>query len=101
MINIATLISVLLILAVYIFVVFLMIPKMRKFTKLWLYILVFIGLIFPDFNSIGEIKLNLETYAIVLAGIEAFEMFFKYIVEERQRCGKSISEKIKRIYDNM
>jgi hypothetical protein len=101
MINITTLISLLIIFVTYMFVTFAMVPRMRKVLKIWLYILVFIGLIFPEFKQIGNLKLNLETYAIVLAGIEAFEMVFKYIVEEQQRKGKFISKRIKRIYENI
>jgi hypothetical protein len=101
MINITTLISLLIIFVAYMFVTFAMVPRMRKVIKIWLYILVFIGLIFPEFKQIGNLKLNLETYAIVLTGIEAFEMVFKYIVEEQQRKGKFISKRIKRIYENI
>ena len=101
MINSTTLISIIMIFAVYILVIFAMTPNMRKIMKIMLYILVFIGLLFPEFKGIGELKLNLETYAIVLAGIEAFEMLFKFIVEEKLKQGKKISTKIKVIYDNM
>ena len=66
----------------YIFVTFFMVPKMRKLLKIMLYVLVFIGLLFPVFEGIGNLKINLETYAIILAGIEAFEMIFKYIIED-------------------
>lgn len=101
MISISTLILIVLIFVVYVFITFNMIPQMRKLTKMWLYIIVFVGLIFPKFKGIGTMEVNLETYAIVLAGIEIFEMIFKYIVEEKQSKGKAISEKIKKIYDSM
>lgn len=101
MISVSTLILIVLIFAVYVFITFNMIPQMRKLTKMWLYIIVFVGLLFPEFKGIGTMKINLETYAIVLADIEIFEMIFKYIVEEQQSKGKNISEKIKKIYDNM
>ena len=101
MISISTLILIVLVFAVYVFITFKMIPQMRKFTKMWLYIIVFVGLLFPEFKGIGTMEINLETYAIVLAGIEIFEMIFKYIVEEKQSKGKDISEKLKKIYNSM
>lgn len=101
MISISTLILIVLIFVVYVFITFNMMPQMRKLTKMWLYIIVFVGLFFPEFRGIGTMEINLETYAIVLAGIEIFEMIFKYIVEEQQSKGKDISEKIKKIYDSM
>lgn len=101
MINITTLILIMFVFTVYILVTFTMVPKIRKLLKIWLYILVFIALIFPEFKGIGNLKLNIEIYAIVLAGIEVFEMILKYIVDDKQTKGKSISKKIKEIYESM
>ena len=98
MITFTTLISIMLIFVVYIFVTFSMIPQIRKLLKIMLYVLVFIGLLFPSFKGIGNLKLNLETYAIVLAGVEAFEMIFKYVVEAKKNKGKFISKKIEKIF---
>ena len=101
MITSSTLISIILIFIMYIFVTFFMVPKMRKLLKIMLYGLVFIGLLFPVFEGIGNLKINLETYAIILAGIEAFEMIFKYIIEDRKNKGKIVSKRIEKIYENM
>lgn len=101
MINYVTLLGVLTILLFYILVTFMMVPCMRKMLKLVLYILVFVGLIFPSFKGIGNLEMNLETYAIVLAGVEVFEMLFKFRIEELQRKGKNISKKSKKIYESM
>ena len=90
MITSSTLISIILIFIMYIFVTFFMVPKMRKLLKIMIYVLVFIGLLFPVFEGIGNLKINLETYAIILAGIEAFEMIFKYIIEDRKNKGKIV-----------
>lgn len=101
MIAITTLVLIMIIFAVYIFTTFAMVPKARKLLKIMLYVLVFIGLLFPSFKGVGNLQINLETYAIVLAGIEVFEMVFKYVVEDKQNKGKSISKKVKRIYESM
>ncbi len=101
MINSTTLISIMIIFIVYMIVIFTMKPQMRKLLKIWLYILVFLGLLFPDFNGIGELKLNLETYAIVVTGVELFEMIFKYVIEIKMNEQKRIGEKTKKIYESL
>ena len=73
----------------------------RKMMKLMIYVAVFLGLLFPGVKEIGDFKINLETYAIVLAGIEVFEMTLKYIVEKRIKNKKHVSKRVERLYDSM
>lgn len=101
MIEINTLIIILLIILTYIFLALRCVPKFRKTIKVYLYILVFIGLLFPEFKGIGEIKVNFGAYALVVAGIEIFEMIFKLIVENRIARGAEVSERMKKIYKSM
>ena len=104
MLPIMSIISVGLILGSYIFCTFLMVPKIRKFYKLLIYILVFIALFFPDIEYIEfplGLKVNFQLYAIVLCGIELFELCIEFYVEGKKRDKKPISKNLERVYQSL
>lgn len=104
MLPIASIISVLIVLVFYVFCTFFMDARMRKFYKLLLYTVVFLALFFPDiefFELPFGSRVRFHTYAIVLCGVELFELLLKFYVEGRKREKKPISKKLERIYESL
>lgn len=104
MLPTASVISVLFFLVVYIFILFNFIPEARKQYKIWLYTIVFVCLFFPDIEFLNlplGLKINIQTYAIMVCGMELIEMYAKHILEIKKKRGKKLSKKMERIYESL
>ena len=84
MISIKLLLGVMILIGFYIIAVLKMPARISKQMKIGLYSLVFISMLFPNFSYIGEIKITLEVYAIILAGIQIFDYIYETIVEKKK-----------------
>ena len=104
MLPISSVISVLLFLVVYIFVMFFFVPDMRKKYKILLYTIVFACLFFPDIEYLDlpfRLKVNIQTYAIMVCGMELIEMWTKHILDSKKKQGKKLSEKMEKIHESL
>lgn len=104
MLPISSVISVLFFLTVYIFVLFFFVPEMRKKYKIWLYTIVFVCLFFPNIEYLDlpfGLKVNIQTYAIMVCGMELIEMYTKHILESKKKQGKKLSKKMEKIYESL
>ena len=104
MLPISSVIRVLYFLAIYIFVLFCFAPEMRKKYKIWLYTIVFVCLFFPDIEYLNlpfGLKINIQTYAIMICGVELIEMWTKHILGNKKKQGKKLSKKMEKIYESL
>ena len=104
MLPISSVISILIFLAAYIFILLNFVPEIRKKFKIYLYTLVFICLFFPDieyFDFPFGMKINLQLYAIMVCGVELIEMYTKHILESKKEQGKKLSKKMEKIYESL
>ena len=104
MLPISSVISVLFFLVVYIFVMFFFVPDMRKKYKILLYTIVFACLFFPDIEYLDlpfRLKVNIQTYAIMVCGMELIEMWTKHILDSKKKQGKKLSEKMEKIHESL
>lgn len=104
MLPLSSVVTVLLILAFYVIVLFCFVPEARKTMKTWIYTFVFIGLFFPNIEfwqfPFG-LKVNFQLYAIVVCGIELIEMYVKFYLEKRKEKGKKISQRMNTVYESL
>ncbi len=95
---------VLFIVFLYVFVTFKMKTIIRMYMKLFIYALVFIALFFPDikfFRPTETLTFNIKIYAIVLCGIEVFELGIKCYVRRRKQEKRPVSKKLERIFESL
>lgn len=104
MISLKTFILILIIFGMYLFMMFAMVPYVRKVMKIIIYFLVFISLLMPDFDYIllpFGIAISFRVDAIILSGMELIDMCTKQIFERKLRNKKKLSKRQKCIYDSL